>query len=32
MNAGFHDSEEDTTSEAWNVRVEIKAMQDEELD
>lgn len=29
---GFHDSEEDTTSEAWDVRVAIKAMEDEELD
>ena len=28
----FHDSEEDTTSEAWDVRVAIKAMKDEELD
>jgi len=30
--ARFHDSEEDTTSEAWDVRVAIKAMKDEELD
>ena len=30
--AEFHDSEEDTTSEAWDVRVAIKAMKDEELD
>jgi len=30
--AGFHDSEEDTTSEAWDVRVGIKAMKNEELD
>ena len=30
--AGFHDSEEDTTSEAWDVRVAVKAMKDEELD
>ena len=30
--AGFHDSVEDTTSEAWDVRVAIKAMKDEELD
>lgn len=28
----FHESEEDTTSEAWDVRVVIKAMKDEELD
>ena len=30
--AGFHGSVEDTTSEAWDVRVAIKAMKDEELD
>ena len=30
--ARFHDSEEDTTSEAWDVTVAIKAMKDEELD
>ena len=30
--AGFHASEEDTTSEAWDVRVVVKAMKDEELD
>jgi len=30
--ARFHDNEEDTTSEAWDVRVAIKAMKDEELD
>jgi len=30
--AGFHDNEEETTSEAWDVRVAIKAMKDEELD
>jgi len=30
--AGFHDSEEDTTSEAWDVRVAIKEMKDEELE
>ena len=30
--ARFHDSEEDTISEAWDVRVAIKAMKDEELD
>jgi len=29
---GLHDSEEDTTSKAWDVRVEIKAIKDEELD
>ena len=30
--AGFHISEEDTTAEAWDVRVVVKAMKDEELD
>ena len=30
--AGFHDIEEDTTSKAWDVRVAIEAMKDEELD
>ena len=30
--AGFHDSEEDTTSEACDVRVAVKVMKDEELD
>ena len=30
--AGFHASEEDTSSEAWDVRVAVKAMKDEELD
>ena len=30
--ARFHASEEDTTSEAWDVRVAVKAMKDEELD
>ena len=30
--AGFHVSEEDTTAEAWDVRVAVKAMKDEELD
>ena len=30
--AGFHISEEDTTAEAWDVRVAVKAMKDEELD
>jgi len=30
--AGFHDSEEDTASEAWDVRVAVRAMKDEELD
>ena len=30
--AGFHASEEDTTLEAWDVRVAVKAMKDEELD
>lgn len=30
--AGFHASEEDTTSEVWDVRVAVKAMKDEELD
>ncbi len=29
---GFHDSEEDITSEAWDVREAIKAIKDEELD
>ena len=30
--AEFHDSEEDTASEAWDVREVIKAIKDEELD
>lgn len=30
--AGFHASEEETTSKAWDVRVAVKAMKDEELD
>ena len=30
--AGFHISKEDTTIEAWDVRVAVKAMKDEELD
>jgi len=30
--AGFHISKEDTTIEAWDVRVAVKAMNDEELD
>ena len=30
--AGFHDSVEDTTSEAWDVGVAIKSMKDEYLD
>jgi len=29
--AEFHDSEEDTTLEAWDVRLEMKAMKDEQL-
>ena len=29
---GFHISKEDTTTEAWDVRVAVKAMNDEELD
>jgi len=29
---GFHDNKEETTSEAWDVRVAIKEMKDEELD
>jgi len=29
---GFHDKEEDITSEAWDVRESIKALKDEELD
>jgi hypothetical protein len=29
---GFHASEEETTSEAWDVRVAVKAMKDEKLD
>jgi len=28
----FHISKEDTTTEAWDVRVAVKAMKDEELD
>jgi len=30
--AGFHVIQEDTTTEAWDVRVAVKAMKDEELD
>jgi len=30
--AGFHVSREDTTSEAWDVRMVVKALKDEELD
>ena len=30
--AGFHDSEEDTTSKAWDVRAAIKKIKDQELD
>ena len=30
--AGFHVRKEDTTAEAWDVRVAVKAMKDEELD
>jgi len=30
--AGFHESEEDITSEAWDVREAIKAIKDEDLD
>jgi len=30
--AGFHINEGDTTAEAWDVRVAVKAMKDEELD
>ena len=29
---GFHVSKEDTTAEAWDVRVAVKAMKDKELD
>lgn len=29
---GFHDREEDITSEAWDVREAVKAIKDEELD
>jgi len=29
---GFHDREEDITSEAWDVREAIKTIKDEELD
>ena len=29
---GFHDKEEDITSEAWDVRESIRALKDEELD
>jgi len=29
---GFHDREEDITSEAWDVRESVKAIKDEELD
>ena len=31
-NAGFHDREEDITSEAWDVREAVKAIKDDELD
>ena len=30
--AGFHDKEEDITSEAWDVREAVKAIKDDELD
>jgi len=30
--AGFHDREEDMTSEAWDVRESVKSIKDEELD
>jgi len=30
--AGFHDREEDITSEAWDVRETGRAIKDEELD
>ena len=30
--AGFHVSRGDTTTEAWDVRVAVKALKDEELD
>jgi len=30
--AGFHDREEDITSEAWDIREVVKAIKDEELD
>ena len=30
--AGFHDKEEDLTSEAWDVREAINAIKDEEMD
>ena len=30
--AGFHDQEEDITSEAWDVREVVKAIKDDELD
>jgi len=30
--AGFHDREEDITSEAWDVREAVKAIRDDELD
>ena len=30
--AGFHDKEEDLTSEAWDVREAIMAIKDEEMD
>jgi len=29
---GFHDKEEDITSEPWDVRESIRAMKDEEID
>ena len=29
---GFHDKEEDITSESWDVRETIKAIKDEEID
>ena len=30
--AGFHDSEEDITLEAWDMREAVKAIKDDELD
>jgi len=30
--AGFHDKEENITSEAWDVRESVRAIKDEELD
>lgn len=29
---GFHDREEDITSEAWDVRESVRTIKDEELD